>query len=351
MKRIVFFTPSLNIGGIERVFLTYSEALIQRGYDVSYLICHENGDLSSIVPKGMEVLSLGNIKLTKSLFPLVRFFKKNPVDVFITGGEIPNSLSILAGILAGSKSKIIISHHNYFNVDVHEHLLKLLIKLFYNKASHIISVSDGITRLLLSRGIKKNVVTIYNPVDLSYIRTCSHADLNIALPPKYLLFIGRLGKVKNLPLLMDAYRILEKKDPFIELVLAGEGPMKETLENRISKYGLSKKVHFLGALENPFPIMKNASAVVLSSSSEALPTVILESFALGKTVISTPTNGALDLLEDGNFGYLSTTFNNAKEFASAIELGLSKPIPATLLDSRVAKFSIDAKVEELIKLF
>jgi len=348
MKHIVFFTPSLDIGGVERVLITYAEALIRLGYDVSYLICHEGGYLSSSVSRNIKIISLGDVKLRNAVIPLILFLKKNPVDVLITGGDVPNALSVFVSKIACIHTKIIISHHNYFNIERSTLLSKLLFRLFYNKAAKIISVSDGITKMLLDGGVVgSKIATIYNPIDFNGIRDCGNLELKIKLPLKFLLFIGRLGEVKNLPFLVDSYKLIEQKDPSMELIFVGEGPERKRLEKMAQELGLTNKIHILGALSNPFPVIKRASAVILPSFSEALPTIILESFAFGKTVIATPTNGALDLLENGRLGYISNSFDNVEDFASTIEKGLLSPISGDLLESKVKKFNIDLKVKEL----
>jgi glycosyltransferase involved in cell wall biosynthesis len=351
MKHIVFFTPSLNIGGIERVFLTYASALSSLGYKVTYLVSHENGELEALLPEGVRLQSLGNKRLHQSLLPFIRFFRKTTADVFITGGDIPNSLSILAHAMTRSKTKIIISHHNYFNVEGNVLLQKLLIRLLYNRAFMIISVSKGITELLQSRRVNpKKIATIYNPIDTEYIRYCSQKNTDLPLPSRFFLFLGRLSRVKNLPFLIDAFKILSEKDPTLELLLLGEGPMRDLLNPMIRKNKLEEKVHLVGAVDNPFIILKKALAVVLPSTSEALPTVILESFVLGKTVVATPTIGARDLLVNGTFGYLSNSFNDSNEFALLMEKALKEPVPKQRLYIRSTIYDVKTIVQQLVTL-
>ena len=185
---------------MNRVFLTYSDALIHLGYDVAYLICHENGDLSDVLPGNLKIISLGDRKLRSSVVPLINFLHKNNVDIFITGGNLPNALSVLACRIARAMTKVIISHHNYFNIEHSTVFSKLLIKLFYNRATKVISVSDGITGMLLDNGVDADkVATIYNPIDIDYIKKCGDLGLKIELPSKYLLYVGRLGEVKIFP--------------------------------------------------------------------------------------------------------------------------------------------------------
>lgn len=347
MRRIAFFTPGLDIGGIERVFITYALAFLKEGYDVSYVICKGDGAFISSLPPEIKLVSLGERKLRHSIIPLYRYLKKNPVDYFISGSIIANALSILLGKLAGTKSKIIISHHNYFNIEQQHLLSSLIIGLLYNKAHRIFSVSEGITEMLLKRHVKRSKIqTIYNPIDINTIRLAAELNLDLDLPEKYLLFLGRLGEVKNLIFLLDAFYLVQQKDPSLNLVIIGDGPMKDNLVLKAENLGLKNKIHFIGSLSNPFPVLKKASAVVLPSFSEALPTVILESFALGRTIIATPTNGAMDLLEKGKFGYLSTTFEDLEEFAALLEKGLKSPFPESLLKSKAQQFDISQKIRE-----
>jgi glycosyltransferase involved in cell wall biosynthesis len=351
MQRIAFFTPSLQIGGVERVFITYAHALLDLGYDVSYVICKDGGVLSSALPPNLRVVSLGNHKLRNSIVSLYRYFRKSPVDVFITATEIPNSLCVILSKLARSKTKVIVSHHNYFNVERNDTISKFLIRFVYNKASKVLSVSNGITQMLLECGVRcEKIATIYNPIDVLGIKKYAGFDSDIALPSKYLLFIGRLGEVKNLPFLIDSFSLVIQNDPTLELLFLGEGPMRMQLEEKTKNLGLEHIIHFLSAVSNPYPIIKNASAVVLPSFSEALPTVILECFTLGKTMIASPTNGALDLFEKGHLGYISHSFDDAKEFAATIEKGLLDPIPADILKAKVKDFDIEFKILELVKI-
>ena len=352
MKHIVFFTPSLNIGGVERVFITYAEALIQRGYKVTYLVCKKKGELLYLLPEQIEIVSLGERQLRNSILPLIQFFRKKKVDVFITGTDLPNVISILASKIACSKAKVLISHHNYFNIERSTLLSKLLFRIFYNGASSVISVSSGITKMLTDQGVsEKKVVTIYNPVALDNILELGNFANLTTLPNHYLLFLGRLGEVKNLPFLIDSFELASRQIPTLHLVFVGEGPMRTSLEEKTRTLGLTDKIHFLGVLPNPFPVMKHAAAVMLPSYSEALPTIILESFAFKKTVIATPTNGALDLTENGRLGYISNSFDDVEEFAGIIEKGLFNPISEDLLAKKVLNYSIDLKIKELEQLF
>ncbi|HET9570355.1 MAG TPA: glycosyltransferase [Bacteroidales bacterium] len=352
MLRIAFFTPGLKIGGIERVFITYAEAFIQQGYEVSYVICKDDGTFNSALPPELKVVSLGNRKLRHSIIPLYRYFKKSSIDYFITGSDIPNALSIILCKLSRSKTKVIISHHNYFNIEQHHLLSSLIIRLFYNKAHSIISVSKGITEMLLTRHVNRSKLkTIYNPINIDQLKKAAGENLDFQLPEKFLLFLGRLGEVKNLPFLIDSFHLAHLKDTDLHLVILGEGPMISLLKQKTENLSLNSRIHFLESMSNPFPVLKMASAVILPSFSEALPTVILESLAMGKTIVATPTQGALDLLEYGKFGYLSKSFVDIVEFATLIEKGVKEPFSMSMLELKAEQYDIARKTRELEALF
>lgn len=351
MKTIAFFTPSLNIGGIERVFITYAEALVKDGYNVSYIISHEKGILTSLLHPNINLVSLGGKRLRNSIFPLIRFLKNNSFDILITGGDFPNALALIITRVFKIKTEVIISHHNYFNVERNSYISKIIFKYIYNFSNKIICVSTGIKDMLLENGVKeKNIYTLYNPINIHDMKRLGEMDLKINLPLKYLIFVGRLGEVKNLTFLIDSYEILHKKDSTIDLVIVGDGQMSNLLKDKVVNLNLQNSIHFFGELSNPFPLIKKSLGVVLTSYSEALPTIILEGFVFNKTVISTPTMGAIDLLESGRFGYISKSFDDAEEFASTIEKGLLNPISPKLIVSKVKIFSINRKIKELENL-
>ena len=69
--------------------------------------------------------------------------------------------------------------------------------------------------------------------------------------------------------------------------------------------------------------------------------MIIEAFALGKTVVSTPTCGAIDLLSGGEYGYLTKRFDNPIEFAELMEKAVALPIDQkNRVDSLIKSFII-----------
>jgi glycosyltransferase involved in cell wall biosynthesis len=116
----------------------------------------------------------------------------------------------------------------------------------------------------------------------------------------YFLHIGVLEKRKNLPLSIKAFKKLAEKYPYYKLVLAGNTPTKQKLNDReailqtIQEQGLEDKVILLGYVQanQAAALYQNAFAYVLPSKNEGFGLPLLEAFSFGTPVISS-TNGAL----------------------------------------------------------
>ena len=151
--KIAFFLPTLNVGGIERVFITYANSLSEF-YDVEFVLCKKEGILLKELSSKVNVYNLGNVRLANSFYYLRKYLKQNRLDCIITGGDYPNMVLVLASLHLSHRPKIVISQHNYFNIEI-EHLglwakfSKIWTRIIYPYSHKIIAVSDGI---MVARG-------------------------------------------------------------------------------------------------------------------------------------------------------------------------------------------------------
>jgi len=138
-----------------------------------------------------------------------------------------------------------------------------------------------------------------------------------SIPNDYILFVGRLAWHKGLEFLIDAMKSFRESK--INLVIVGEDAgMRRTVEDMIAKYDLTGVIRILGPLNHHelFPAYRDSIALVLPSSYEGLPTVVLEALAMGKVVIST-SSAASEIIQDGQNGYL-VDYGNTDQLVSRI---------------------------------
>nr|WP_281250372.1 glycosyltransferase [Virgibacillus siamensis] len=116
--------------------------------------------------------------------------------------------------------------------------------------------------------------------------------------------MGRLSPEKGQDQLIEAFAEVHKRYDKTRLYIIGEGPARKTLEALIKEYDLEDAVYLVGHKSNPFYLMGQCSAFVLSSHYEGHPLVLLESLTLGLHTISTDITASRYVLEDGKYGKL-----------------------------------------------
>jgi colanic acid/amylovoran biosynthesis glycosyltransferase len=121
-----------------------------------------------------------------------------------------------------------------------------------------------------------------------------------------LVNVGRLTEQKGQILLIEAAALLLAQDVDFELVIVGDGPLRDELEGLIDQRGIRGRVRITGFLDNQGVRreMEAARALVMPSFAEGLPVVIMEALALGRPVISTYIAGIPELVEPGRHGWL-----------------------------------------------
>jgi colanic acid/amylovoran biosynthesis glycosyltransferase len=170
--------------------------------------------------------------------------------------------------------------------------------------------------------------------------------------------IGRLSEEKGQLLLLEAVaRVISKNIP-IQLVLVGDGSLREELETLIEKYRLGGQVRITGWISNKRvrDEIVAARALVLPSFSEGLPVVIMEAMALRRPVLTTFIAGIPELIRSGENGWLFPA-GSLDDLTSALEacLALSTEELQNLGNAgfrrAIVRHSIDVEVRKLAELF
>ena len=338
-KSIAFFSPTLQIGGVEKVFITLANYLVQ-DYNVTFILKYDDGKLKEILSKDISIVCTNSSQLRYALFSLTKILFKHKFDYVFSGTLRTNVLLFLANQLALNPSKIVAGQHNYLDNETSKFVHEKILPHVLNRVYKTIAVSDGIRNMLMELGVRGDkILTLPNPINLVKIVQMS---LEYSDVPKddYILFVGRLCVVKNLYLLIDAFNLFLKVKPETKLVFVGDGDQKITLSKYAERLGIDKNIIWLGNRSNPYPFIRKAKITTLSSYSEAFPVIVLESFCLGKTIVSTNTKGAQSLLNGGKYGYLVNTFDDPKVFSETMLKAWNNLIPEDVLYKRAKEFDV-----------
>jgi glycosyltransferase involved in cell wall biosynthesis len=125
-------------------------------------------------------------------------------------------------------------------------------------------------------------------------------------PGSHLLFVGRPGVRKGLPLLIEAVSALSSARPTLRLTVVGDGPERPAAVASAHAAGLHERVTFTG-YQSPAQVaewLAKADVLVLPSLAEGVPVVLMEAMAAGLPVVAANVAGVGELVEHGVSGFL-----------------------------------------------
>lgn len=182
-------------------------------------------------------------------------------------------------------------------------VLKPVLRKIWGNADALIANSEGLKMRALEFEDQYPVTVIENGVDVKYFTPERKiADTGSCVN---ILFVSRLIERKGLQFLIPHLRkieseVMEKCGRSIELVVVGDGPYRNVLENLVHETGAQNLVRFMGG-KNKDELRKyyqQADIFVFPSMWEGMPNVVLEAMACGLPIIITPCEGSRELVTD-----------------------------------------------------
>lgn len=211
--------------------------------------------------------------------------------------------SFVAACVCGNIRLISHIHNNSF--DSRKPTLKaILYRLAAIKAKHIFWVSESARQgYCFYRGLEKKSSVLYNVIDVHQLEEKAGEAEN---QTKYdVVYLGRLTYPKHPERLISVLEQVIKEKPDVQAAIIGSGELEEEVHRLIRDNQLQGNIHCLGFMHNPYGILQNAKVMLMTSRWEGLPMCALEAQALGVPIVSTPTDGLKELLEEGKDGFLS----------------------------------------------
>ena len=327
-----FFCPS--IGGSEKSAMDFVKACQSRGGKVIVVARMEKGSLP------FELL--GQIPIYRIKYPLLSFHQKNFINAAFV---FTQSFFHILLIVLKFKPDIIYVHLLLENAVMASlitylyrprlivscqggdwilykinRIIAALLQRLLNKAEIITAPSELLIRRVKSRteyylDVRKFRV-IPNGIDLENFD--KRKDVFV-LPDKrhYVFACGRLVIDKGFDILLRAFALLSDAYPEIDIIIAGDGEERSSLESLAEKLNITHRVHLIGMLPSQEIVSYYCGALffVLSSRREALPYAALEAMAASKAVIGSREATADELIKDGLNGYLfdSEDYNTLAE--------------------------------------
>lgn len=301
--RIAYVIPTLSLGGAERQQITIANGMAQRGAEVSVFVLKNETALAAQLSPSVKLDVIG-MRGPCDLFAWLRLlFKLRAIRPHILHTQMFKANLIgrsLKPFLPGTK---LINHIHGLSRWLHGVLL-LLDRVTAFLADRIIVVSEKSRRLRIERERYRadHLVTIYNSIE-----TERYAAPPRSRGPKDPIILGmasRLIPLKRIDRAIVLIRKLSEAGLDIELRIAGEGPERAALEERVRQNGVSARVRFLGLIADMPGFYRTIDVLLLTSEVEDLPVTIIEAIAAGKAIISTDVGGVSELKSDAGFFHL-----------------------------------------------
>jgi glycosyltransferase involved in cell wall biosynthesis len=194
----------------------------------------------------------------------------------------------------------------------------------------LIAPSDPMRDILLEYGVSTPVHVIptglaadrFQPGDGNRFR----AQAGLPLDRPLVTYIGRVAHEKNIEFLVQVFTKVRESVPGAVLVIAGEGPARESLRHLVASLGLEREVHFAGYLDRDTALLDcyaAANVFVFASRTETQGLVLLEAMAQGAPVVSTAELGTRSILKPGCGALIVEEQRDA--FAAAVARVLQAP--------------------------
>jgi len=155
--------------------------------------------------------------------------------------------------------------------------------------------------------VPKQLFVVQNGVDLEHFRACPLASVGEA----HIAGIGSLLPVKRWDRLLTAASELKRRNYEFLAQIAGDGPLRRSLDHQLRDGALEDRVQFLGHVNNMPDFLSRATFLVHSSDAEGCPHAVMEAMACGRAVVATNVGDVPSLVEDGKTGFLVDRGNDA----------------------------------------
>ncbi|WP_042271163.1 glycosyltransferase [[Clostridium] dakarense] len=308
--KILHIINNLGSGGAEKLLSDMLPIMINKAdikIDVLILTDKDNVFNKNLEENNINIIivSLKNIYNPLNIYYIRKYIKEGKYDI-VHAHIFPTIYwtSIASKIILKNKPKFIITEHSTNNKRRNKKMFYYIEKFIYKEYDKIISVSDMTQKNLLnwikpSKPNKNKFIVIENGIDLEKYENAipyKKNELNEEFnnDTKLITMVGRFADSKDQNTIIRAMSNLNEN---INLLLVGDGKLKEKSIELTKSIGLENRVHFLGFRSDVDRIIKSSDIVILSSNWEGFGLSAVEGMACENPVIATNVCGLKEVVE------------------------------------------------------
>jgi|GEM_PF-786782 len=353
--RLAFVIPTLGKGGAEKVLVNFVNHINPAEYEVYIFCLKKKGELLPLVRENIHVIDIDAPRAYFSIFALRKAIKKYKPEVLIGWlGHVNAILSFFKPLLPG-KLVLLCRESSIPSLFISHYRLPFLFRFFYgfyNRFDGIICQSEAMKDDLVNNFnvASSKIRIIFNPVVPSVAtdpRVSLEASVFLQKRQKFLLFVGRFSEEKRVHLIINC---MEHLPIDYKLILIGYGGKENELRSLIREKNLNDRILIVNDCSDPTPYYKLSDCLLLSSSFEGFPNVLLEANLHGCPVVVYQTQGgAREIVHPSNGIYIEDGRGIETFAKSIIEVCTSGRFNRQQISQRTSnEFDIERKTEEYL---
>ena len=363
MKKILMVTGSLNTGGLEIFAINTVELLQKYNYKFDFLIFNnqEQDFEKKVREMGCNVIRInspnkGYVKFKRNFKDVLKEF--GPYD--IVHSHLYYSSGLILKISKKFGVKMCIAHSHSIKRKNDKKIIKMIVHhvLQYklNKYSDYklaCSFEAGIN-LFGDKAFSESGIVISNPININHFsfdkakRNKIRKSLNVGEDKIIIGQVGRLAEGKNQFFLLDILKkYIENNDAI--LLLVGDGPLKEKLQEYSVKIGIQENVIFLGKRTDVNDLLSAMDIFVMTSLHEGLGMVILEAIANGLKCIC-EEHAVVEQIRKNN-NCISIRGFNVDEWVKTIKSNVKREIDNEYIKTSLINYSEEQFAEKMNNIY
>jgi glycosyltransferase involved in cell wall biosynthesis len=354
-------------GGPEKTLLNSPRFLKQYGIDSACFFMRPPGDPGFAALEERAALAQAEIIGVDDCGPFdrnvvreaIRICRKRDVDIWHGHDYKSNALGLLVSMF--HPMHLVTTAHGWVRFTWRTPLYYAIDRLSMRRYAQIICVSQDLVDSCRKARMAEHKLSL---IDNAIVET----DYNTA-PPELserarfgfgtgqilLGAVGRLSEEKGFHHLINAVSSLVSKGHPIGLLIAGEGHLKETLQQQINQLDMQNHIRLVGYLQDPRELYRAIDVFVLSSLREGLPNVVLEAMATQRPVVTTEVNGIPRLVQNGKNGIVVAT-----DSMQALKEGIGQMLASEQTRQQLAiagrktiehRFSFTRRMQEVVGVY
>ena len=345
-KKLLFFGYTLDMGGAEKVMVDFLKVL-QPHYDITLALLQAKGVLMQDLPKGVDVIQMRNGILSYVLFRYVPFFRKLTINKIANAKDYHAAIGFLEGRsatwVADIKKDIrllawIHTDVYHFNIGIsHQEALDS-----YSKMDNVVTVAEHSRNSFQRKyGLQEDKVTVLNNlIDEESILRKSEATVE---PNHCFTFVnvGRMSPPKRQDRLVEIAHRLKAEGFFFAIQILGGGTEEEKIRQMVQEKAVSDVVDLKGMVLNPYPYIKQADCVVVSSDFEGYSIAVKEALFLKKAIISTEVSGVREMFAGNKYGIV--TQRSTEDLYQKMRSALLGQIDLKAIEARLQTYDCSNK--------